>query len=341
MRVHWATLLTPLAVLLLGMYRGVSPHGLLWLQLFVVAVYGCVLLHELGHAWAARRCGVRVHDILLLPVGGAARFAAMPERPSREAWVTLAGPLVNLAIALALAPALLYWPREAWFPWLNNYDLASWVVSLAAFNLAVFAFNLIPAFPLDGGRLLRAVLTNWWARRRATRYAAGVAKVIAILAVAYAVHEGSWVIGGFAGYVFVAARREERHTAVQVFLDEMTLGEIARPIWVFGVHDTVHHVLQAVERRGDAGALVTDEYCPIGFAHLRELRFVAEPEARAIGTLELHPVDLHLSCTPLREISRQFSAHPRSVAIEEIHGRPAGYVSMAVLEDAYDAFVER
>ncbi len=307
---------------------------------FVVAIYGCVVLHELGHAFVAGRYGVRIHDIVLLPVGGAARFAALPTVPGREAMVTLAGPLVNLGIALLLAPALFYWPRQDWFPWLNNYNVASYVVSLAVFNFAIFVFNLVPAFPLDGGRLMRAVFTNWWPRRRATRYAAAVGKIISILALAYAVAEHSWIIGGFAVYTFLSARREERHTAVQVFLDDVTVGEVASPVWMFSEDDTVAHALAHISRTQQSGAVVTDEYCPIGFAHHRELAFVEDPETRTLGSLDLHPVDMHAASTPVREITRQFSAHPHSIALEEIDGRPVGFVSMDLLEDAYEAFAK-
>jgi len=179
-RIHWSTLALPFAVAGYALYTGTSVQGMLWMVGFLLAVIACVFLHEVGHAYAARRYGVSVFDILLLPVGGVARLRALPSKPFEEVWVALAGPLVNLLIALLLLPALWYWPRHEWFPWLNNYDLGSALVCLSLFNAAVFVFNLIPAFPLDGGRILRASLCNKMSRLKSTKVTAWVSRIIGL-----------------------------------------------------------------------------------------------------------------------------------------------------------------
>lgn len=143
---------------------------------FVVLVFVCVVLHELGHAFAARRYGVRTRDITLLPIGGVARLQRMPASPRAEMVIALAGPAVNLALAVALAVAL----SAAGVPllWLPDGE-ASLLQSLFAVNLMLALFNLIPAFPMDGGRVLRAALALRMGSLRATTTAARIGQTIA------------------------------------------------------------------------------------------------------------------------------------------------------------------
>ncbi len=143
---------------------------------FVVLVFACVVLHELGHAFVARRYGVRTRDITLLPIGGVARLQRMPTSPRAEIAIAAAGPAVNLAIALALAAAL----SAADVPLaVLPHDEASLLQSLFAVNLALALFNLIPAFPMDGGRMLRAALALRLGQLRATTTAARIGQTIA------------------------------------------------------------------------------------------------------------------------------------------------------------------
>lgn len=132
----------------------------------VLATFGCVLLHELGHALAARRFGIGTADITLYPIGGVARLTRMPRAPGVELLIALAGPAVNLAIAVALAPLALAG--------------GGFAMDLLAINLVLTLFNLIPAFPMDGGRVLRALLGGWIGRARATSFAAAVGRTLAV-----------------------------------------------------------------------------------------------------------------------------------------------------------------
>ncbi len=138
---------------------------------FVVSVFACVLLHELGHAIAARRYGITTPDITLYPIGGLARLARIPEKPSEEVVIALAGPAVNVAIVaiLLVLGAHLTTDINAF----NSYGEAFWS-QLAVVNLYLVGFNLIPAFPMDGGRVLRALLALRIGRPRATQIAARI-----------------------------------------------------------------------------------------------------------------------------------------------------------------------
>ena len=146
--------------------------------IFTCLVFLCVLLHEFGHALAARRYGIRTPDITLLPIGGVARLERMPDNPMEEIVVAIAGPLVNVAIALVL---WLYLHLSGGIPDVGSVQSfrASLPQMLLTVNVWLFLFNLIPAFPMDGGRILRALLAMRMEYARATHIAASIGQACA------------------------------------------------------------------------------------------------------------------------------------------------------------------
>lgn len=174
--IHWSFWLLPLFVYLSGTGAMAVIDTLV-----VLAIFGCVALHELGHALAARQYGVRTRDIVLYPIGGVARLERMPKHPMAEIVIALAGPAVNVAIVALLAPLMI----------LDGYSLAPTLHSASALeifwtkllyaNIGLAMFNMIPAFPMDGGRVLRAGLTWFTGRLQATEIAASIGTGFAIV----------------------------------------------------------------------------------------------------------------------------------------------------------------
>ncbi len=180
---------------------------------FTAALFGCVLLHELGHALMARKFGIDTSDITLLPIGGIARLDKMPEKPMQELWVALAGPAVNLTIA-----ALLFAGLAATTGFTKIDDLAltgeHFFQRLMVINLVLVAFNLLPAFPMDGGRVLRALLTIPLDHRRATHIAANIGQAMAILFGIVGFYHNPFLIF-IAIFVFLGAQAEAESVDLQ------------------------------------------------------------------------------------------------------------------------------
>jgi Zn-dependent protease/CBS domain-containing protein len=180
---------------------------------FIVLLFVCVLLHEFGHIFTARRFGVRTPDVILLPIGGVARLERIPERPSQEFLVAIAGPAVNVAIALALlfigGGNLFVYHVAA----LENGNV-SMIDRLAAVNLFLALFNLIPAFPMDGGRVLRALLAARLGYVRATEIAAMIGQMVAF-ALGFLGLFGNPLLIFIAIFVYLAASSEAHLVATR------------------------------------------------------------------------------------------------------------------------------
>ncbi|MEX0345911.1 MAG: site-2 protease family protein [Rhizobiaceae bacterium] len=180
---------------------------------FILALFACVVAHEFGHALAARRYGIRTPDITLLPIGGMARLERMPEKPSEEIIVALAGPAVNVVIALVL---IVFFGAQPGFATLENLGdprVEFWS-RLATVNLFLVIFNMIPAFPMDGGRVFRAVLAIRYKRARATRIAARVGQGFAFL-LGFLGLLGNPLLIFIAIFVYIAASAEAQATELQ------------------------------------------------------------------------------------------------------------------------------
>jgi Zn-dependent protease len=162
-------------------YQRVGFQGALFAVAALLCLFACVILHELGHCLAARRFGIGTNSITLYPIGGVARLDAMPSEPLHEILIAIAGPAVNVALALLLFP-LVWWggiPQES--DTLPAPSAIALVDTVFAANVAMFLFNLLPAFPMDGGRVFRAILAIGGNYTEATVIASRIGQGVAML----------------------------------------------------------------------------------------------------------------------------------------------------------------
>ncbi len=204
--VHWSFWILPAWIMMSAVSGGGGVAAGAAAVLFVFAIFGCVVLHEFGHALMARAFGIGTRDITLYPIGGVARLERMPRHPGQEFLIAIAGPAVNVVIAGLI------------FLWLTlagigngefgfNLAAGSFLTNLMMVNIALVIFNMLPAFPMDGGRVLRAVLAMKLPYERATEFAARVGQGVAILLGIAGLMTGGMLIF-VALFVFLAAQAE-------------------------------------------------------------------------------------------------------------------------------------
>lgn len=290
---------------LAGQTLGAAVNGLA----FVIAIFGCVLLHELGHALAARRFGIGTRDITLLPIGGVARLERMPEKPLQELWVALAGPAVNVVIAVVL---------YVWLVMTNQLVPLSqlgvvagpFIERLLVVNMLLVAFNMIPAFPMDGGRCVRALLALRLEYAQATRIAAGVGQVIAV---------GFAVLGLFSNpfllligvFVWLGAAQEARYATIKAALRGVPVQRaLLRDVPRLAPTDSLARALDAFRSSPLPKAVVVDQGRVVGVVSAFDLVTdlqrhgpttpVAEVMQRNAPSLEL-PATLDGALTRLHE----------------------------------------
>ena len=176
--------------------------------IMILAIFACVLLHEFGHVAMAKRFGVNTPDVILLPIGGLARLERMPEEPKQELLIALAGPAVTLVLAAGFYALLR--AGGATPPLLPSLTVAgdSLISDLYRINVLLLLFNLIPAFPMDGGRVLRAILAARQGLAKATRIAASVGQILAFGLGFAALMSGNMLLLLIAFFVFLGAGSE-------------------------------------------------------------------------------------------------------------------------------------
>jgi stage IV sporulation protein FB len=181
---------------------------------FILALFACVVAHEFGHALAARRYGIKTPDITLLPIGGLARLERMPEKPMQEIVVAIAGPLVNVVIAAVL---ILFAGSRFDLEALRQLDnpALDFAMRLASVNIFLVLFNLIPAFPMDGGRVLRALLALRFPRTQATNIAARIGQALAFAFGFIGLMGGNPLLIFIAIFVYLAATAEAQMVGLQ------------------------------------------------------------------------------------------------------------------------------
>ena len=234
---------------------------------YILAVFVCVLLHEFGHVFAARYFGIRTLNITLLPIGGLARMERMPDKPAQELVIAIAGPLVNVAIAILL---IAYLNGNVGIEDLEQFGdpRASLVARLAAVNIFLVVFNMIPAFPMDGGRVLRALLAFRIRWARATQIAANIGQGFAFVLGFIGLFSNP-ILVFIAIFVYLAAAAEAqnaqiREIASSIVVDDVMVTEFARLPGSATVADaidallaTTQHEFPVIDRNESLKGLVT------------------------------------------------------------------------------------
>jgi Zn-dependent protease len=311
-------------VLLVALTAGESGESALAAAGWLVVLFACVVVHELAHSFVARSKGVAVHEIDLLPIGGVSRMERLPDSWRDESAIAAAGPIASvtlamLAFALAAAAGLPLLPPSVWEGPL--------LVRVAWANVLLAGFNLLPAFPLDGGRVFRALLERDRSRVEATRQAAGVSRVLAGGMVGLGVLFNFWlvVIGLF---VLVAGSAEVSAVLVHAALGPMPAGALAVP--------------SPVALPGD---MLAAEGARLAALHPQAGYPVTEPDGTVLGLVNLGALRGSTPTTPVRllasgtvvdaresleHVAEQISNGPVAVTS---HGSVVGVITLDILNE--------
>lgn len=209
--------------------------GVLFGIVLILLLFACVTMHEFGHALAAQRLGIGVRDIVLLPIGGVAVLSRNPSTPLQELIITVAGPLVNVLLAVLLATVLtvkialgLIDVEGLLASPSSEPSVAAALVWLLNANIALVLFNMIPAFPLDGGRVLRAVLGLFLPWSRATSVATFIGQGLALLLGLFALAAGMWVLMLIAALIYFSAGSTRAYEQARSVLSTCRVGHVMR-----------------------------------------------------------------------------------------------------------------
>lgn len=252
---HWSFLLLPLiAVYISG---SDSMVNILWAIAFVFTLFFCVLLHEFGHVLSARYFGVDTHDIILSIIGGVARLKKLPERPIHELIVAIAGPMVNVGIVLILSLILFLFGQPIFeVTGAGNgdnviFNAGNFIQILIGTNIVLAVFNLIPAFPMDGGRVLRSLLNMKLSRLRATFIAMILGQIIAVCFAVYGIYEGNYTLSLIAVFIISSALTEYRGIKNESFLSNHLVADaMKQQFQVLQQSNEMDYALQVLKNTG-------------------------------------------------------------------------------------------
>ncbi len=235
LKIHWSFGLLLLWVVYQDSKQGFDPVSVVSAIIIVLSFFVCVILHEFGHAFAARRFGVKTFDIIMTPIGGIARLERMPEGKGQEFWVAIAGPFVNFMIAGIIWLGFLVFAGEVWPDFSGvSWTLASpprgYFIIIMGANLGLGIFNLIPAFPMDGGRILRSLLSLRMDRSRATKIASYAGQAIAIAMFGWGLYTSQPIMTLIGVFIFFAARQENMMLQRQTLMTKMKASELMDPV---------------------------------------------------------------------------------------------------------------
>lgn len=321
-----------------------GADGALFGVVLMTLLFVCVTLHELGHSLAARYFGVPVREITLLPLGGVAVMTKNPDKPLHELIIAAAGPLVNVVIA-----ALLFIPvgaqvrmnlldGQGLLPDLNTVTLSTLLIWLFAANISMIVFNLVPAFPLDGGRILRALLAMALGFARATTIASTIGQIIAVGLGVYGVVSGNFMLVLIAVFIFFGAGQENSIAQSKTVLVTQRIGD------TYNKHALT---LQIGDRISRAVDFILTSYQP-DFAVMQGSKLLGVlTREDVLRTLAATPGDPYVTEVMQRDIARLDADDALDIARDKLREggarmgavyRGTEYLGLVNLDDIGEAF---
>ncbi|GAB1444967.1 site-2 protease family protein [Flammeovirgaceae bacterium] len=261
--VHWTFVLLIGWIVFINLRVGSTAENTLWSVLFVLLIFGCVVLHEFGHAFAAKRFGIKTRSITLLPIGGLASLESMPEKPKQELIVAIAGPVVNLLIAAILIPFVN--PSDVFtVDSIVAVHSGNLLPNLFSVNIVLAVFNMLPAFPMDGGRVLRALLGFKFKRHIATRIAASIGQAISVGFILLGLFYNPFLV--FIGiFIFLGAQAEAGSTRTQFMMANFTVRDaMIRDFHTLDYNDPISSAVQLLLNGQEKNFLVMQNEKPAG-----------------------------------------------------------------------------
>lgn len=272
-KIHWSFSLFILYILYNGISNGNSWPAIMFMIVAGLSLFFCVVLHEYGHALTARYFGVSTRDIILSPIGGVARLERLPEKPIQEFYVAIAGPLVNVAIVLLIIPIMYFtfgdrlsWGEGFLSSFIGLFDFNSPLTLLPFLvlgNVVLAGFNLLPAFPMDGGRIFRSLLSIKFGRLRATQVASflGASFGIFMIVVGILGILNSSMFTSLIGiFVFLMAIQEYRMVKMETILKSKTAGDLLRTDYTrIYLEQNMEDAIQEIKTGSEKSFLVFDE----------------------------------------------------------------------------------
>lgn len=325
LKVHWSFALVP--VMGAVQWGGLGTRGAVFGAVLMLLIFGFVALHELGHSLVAKAFGIPVKDITLMPLGGVALLGKRPKTPLQELLIALAGPAVNVVLAVGLgAVALeLYGPEPLWNALRaarleQPTDETLWAMMVSA-NAMLALFNMVPALPMDGGRVLRAFLAWFVGYEKATKWSATLGRFLALGLGAFGLATGNPVLPFIAVFIFFAAGAEARDASVTRVLSGIRAADAVNPYAPrFLPGTTLGEAMQA---------LIFTPYLAFGVEHFGRLVGVVTREALMRGMNEEGPHG-YVAGVMERRVPVVDGREPLEAAREKMH--EAGVPFVAVLE---------
>ena len=323
--IHWTFLILIGWIVFSNLNRGLGGEEILWSVLFILTIFACVTLHELGHALAAKRFRIKTRDITLLPIGGVAQMESIPEKPKEELIVAVAGPAVNFVIFIVLF-FVLPRPDTSEVEQIQNIGPGNFMYALMIVNMWLALFNLIPAFPMDGGRVFRAMLAFRMDRVRATRIAAGLGQLLAMGFIFLGLFYNPFLV--FIGlFIFVGAQAEAQQTQATSLLHGYTVRDaLLEEIPGIEADATIRHAANQLLHSQNKYFVVNNAGQPEGTLGRDEIiKAIGEMDDQASVRLAMRKGVMYLSPTmPIEEAWKMMQQQNQPFALVTSKGEVLG-----------------